>query len=87
MTSGTRLRERATAVLIRDGNVVLVRAPTLAGYLSFLRTPLLTALAYTSPRGRVMRRELQVTERESAPEKIREGCKCGGCHFWRNGHD
>ena len=36
MTSGTRLRERATAVLIRDGNVVLVRAPTLAGYLSFL---------------------------------------------------
>ena len=29
---GTRLRERATAVLIRDGKVLLVKAPSLADY-------------------------------------------------------
>lgn len=29
---GTQLRERATAVLIRDGNVLLVRGPSLGDY-------------------------------------------------------
>ena len=32
MTLGTRLRERATAVLIRDGKVLLVQAPSLGEY-------------------------------------------------------